>query len=73
MSVESVEAPLPGKILNVTAQAGAAVEEGGEICTIEAMKMETPILAPVAGTVKQVMVSAGQTIQSGDVIAEIEY
>ena len=73
MSVESVEAPLPGKILNVTAQASAAVEEGGEICTIEAMKMETPILAPVAGTVKQVLVSAGQTIQSGDVIAEIEY
>jgi biotin carboxyl carrier protein len=73
MPIESVEAPLPGKILNVTAKAGDAIEESGEICTIEAMKMETPILAPVAGTVKQVSVSAGQTIQAGDVIAEIEY
>jgi biotin carboxyl carrier protein len=73
MSIETVEAPLPGKILSVTAKPGAAIEEGGEICTIEAMKMETPILAPVAGTVKQVNVAAGQTIQPGDVIAEIEY
>jgi biotin carboxyl carrier protein len=73
MSIEVVEAPLPGKILNVTAKVGAAIEEGGEICTIEAMKMETPILAPVAGTIKQVMISAGQTVQSGDTIAEIEY
>ena len=73
MSIEAVEAPLPGKILNVTAKVGAAIEEGGEICTIEAMKMETPILAPVAGTIKQVMISAGQTVQSGDTIAKIEY
>ena len=73
MSIESVEAPLPGKVLNVTAKPGDAIEEGGEICTIEAMKMETPILAPVAGTIKQISVSAGQAIQPGDIIAEIEY
>jgi biotin carboxyl carrier protein len=73
MPIESVEAPLPGKILSVTAKQGDAIEESGEICTIEAMKMETPILAPVAGTVKQVSVSAGQTIQAGELIAEIEY
>ena len=73
MPIEAVEAPLPGKILNVTAKPGDSIEESGEICTIEAMKMETPILAPVAGTVKQVSVTAGQTIQAGEVIAEIEY
>jgi biotin carboxyl carrier protein len=37
------------------------------------MKMENPIMSPVAGTVTQVSVTADQAVQPGDVIAVIEY
>lgn len=70
---EVVEAPIPGKILSVNVTEGNSVDEGGEICTIEAMKMENPILAPVGGVVKEVAVSAGQTVQAGAKIAVIEH
>jgi len=70
---EIIEAPLPGKILKVNVTVGNTVEEGGEICTIEAMKMENPILSPVTGSVKEVTVSEGQVVKTGDKIVVIEY
>jgi len=62
MAQEIIEAPLPGKVLQVGVTVGNTVEEGGVICTIEAMKMENPILSPVKGSVSEVTVSAGQTV-----------
>jgi len=73
MAQEVIEAPLPGKILQVNVTVGNTVEEGGVICTIEAMKMENPILSPVKGSVIEVAVSAGQLVKTGDKIAVIEY
>ena len=70
---EIVEAPLPGKILKVSVTVGNTVEEGGVICTIEAMKMENPILAPVEGSVTEIAVSPDQLVKTGDKIAVIEY
>ena len=73
MAQEVIEAPLPGKVLQVNVTVGNTVEEGGVICTIEAMKMENPILSPVTGSVIEVTVSPEQTIKTGDKIAVIEY
>ncbi len=73
MAQEIIEAPLPGKVLQVNATVGNTVEEGGVICTIEAMKMENPILSPVKGSAIEVAVSAGQVVKVGDKIAVIEY
>jgi len=73
MAQEVIEAPLPGKILQVNVTVGNTVEEGGVICTIEAMKMENPILSPVKGSVIEVAVSATQLVKTGDKIVVIEY
>jgi len=73
MPLENVEAPLPGKVLSVKVKPGDKVAEYDEICMIEAMKMENPIVAPVSGTVKEVQVAAGSVVKTGDVIATIEY
>lgn len=70
---EIIEAPLPGKILKVSTAVGNTVEEGEVICTIEAMKMENPILAPVKSSVIEIAVSLGQLVRTGDKIAVIEY
>ena len=73
MAQEVIEAPLPGKILEVNVTVGNTIEEGGIICIIEAMKMENPLLSPVKGSVIELAVSPGQTVKTGDKIAVIEY
>lgn len=73
MAREVVEAPIPGKILEVYVNKGDKVEEGDVICTLESMKMENPIVAPVSGVVNEIKVSPEQAIKSGETIAVIEY
>ena len=73
MAQEKIEAPLPGKILTVNVTVGNTVEEGGLVCTIEAMKMENPILSPVKGSVKEVTIKPGQIVKTGEKLALIEY
>jgi biotin carboxyl carrier protein len=69
---EIVEAPAPGKVLSVHAEAGKRIAEGDKICILEALKMELPIVAPVGGTVKALRISPGQAVEAGDVLAVIE-
>lgn len=73
MPQERIEAPLPGKILDVKVNIGDKVAEGDELCSIEAMKMENPILSPVAGTIKEASISKGQSVKANDVLFVIEY
>jgi len=73
MAQEIIEAPLPGKVLQVNVTVGNTVEEGGVVCTIEAMKMENPILSPVKGSVTEVAVSPGQVVKVGGKLAVVEY
>ena len=73
MAREIIEAPLPGKIVRVEVTVGNTINEGGVICTIEAMKMENPILSPVKASVIEVAVSPGQIVKTGDKLAVIEY
>jgi biotin carboxyl carrier protein len=73
MAQEIIEAPLPGKIIRVEVTVGNTVEEGGVICTIEAMKMDNPILSPVKASVVEVAVSPGQIVKTGEKLAVIKY
>jgi len=67
-----VEAPAPGKILRVHAEAGKRVSTGDRICIMEALKMELPIVAPADGTVKAIPIAPGQTVEAGATLAVIE-
>jgi len=73
VALQIVEAPAPGKILRVLAQAGTPVAAGDRICVMEALKMEIPIEAPVGGTVKVVHISPDQSVEAGDPLAVIEW
>ena len=62
---------MPGAVLRVLKAVGDSVEENEEILVIEAMKMETPIKAPVAGTITSLSVAQGDKIASGQVMATV--
>ncbi|MDD6207344.1 MAG: biotin/lipoyl-binding protein [Clostridiales bacterium] len=66
-----VNSPMPGKILDVKASAGASVKKGEVIMILEAMKMENEIVAPQDGTIASINVSAGDSVEAGAVLATL--
>jgi glutaconyl-CoA decarboxylase len=62
---------MPGKIVSVAVEAGAAVEQRALLVVLEALKMEHRIEAPVAGTVKDVRVKPGELVTSGATLMTI--
>lgn len=67
-----VTAPMPGKILQINVNPGDHVKFGQQVCSLEAMKMESGIQSTAAGIVVSVSVTAGQTVQYGDTLVTIE-
>ena len=67
-----VGANIPGNIIKVLINEGDEVEEKQPIAVIEAMKMETNILAAAAGTVERIYVSEGQQVKAGEMVAKLK-
>lgn len=67
-SVE-INAPMPGKILDVKAQPGASVSRGDVVLILEAMKMENEVVAPQDGTIASINVNVGDMVEPGAVLA----
>jgi pyruvate carboxylase len=66
-----VAAPFAG-VVSLAVEEGARVEAGAVVATIEAMKMEANITAPVAGTVSRLAIGSQQQVEGGDLIVVID-
>ena len=58
-------APMPGRVVAVLVDAGAAVARGAALMVIEAMKMEHTITAPADGHVESFRYSPGDQVDEG--------
>ncbi|MCI7145333.1 MAG: pyruvate carboxylase, partial [Clostridiales bacterium] len=67
-----IGANIPGTIIKVLVEEGEEVEEKQPIAVIEAMKMETNILATQKGVVDKIYVSEGSQVKSGELIAKLK-
>lgn len=67
-SGETVNAPMPGIIVDVKVKVGQEIKEGDLVAIIEAMKMETELLATKAGVVSAINVTKGSQVDMGDAI-----
>ena len=60
-----IEAPMPGLVKTIAAQAGASVRKGDRLAVLEAMKMEHALLAARDGTVAEVLATEGEQVAAG--------
>ena len=67
-----VASPLAGTLAKLTVAPGQRVAEGELLAVVEAMKMETPLLAPFSGTVVGVHCPVGGPVAAGQIVVELE-
>ncbi|WP_406039950.1 biotin/lipoyl-binding protein [Micromonospora sp. NBC_00898] len=67
----SLLAPLPGAVTRVHVEVGQRVAAGELLLTLEAMKLEHPVLAPADGVVAELPVPAGGQVDTGAVLAVV--
>jgi pyruvate carboxylase len=66
-----IGANIPGSILKVIAKEGDTVKAGDTVAILEAMKMETNVIAITDGTIDKIYVKEGQQVVSGELIAKM--
>ncbi len=67
-----VRAEITANVWKVRVAVGQRVDVGDELVILESMKMEIPVVAPVAGTVSEVAVEESGQVQEGDLVAVID-
>jgi geranyl-CoA carboxylase alpha subunit len=70
--VQTIRAPMPGKVVKVAAAEGDAVDKGRTVVVVEAMKMEHPLSAAGPGVVKRIYCEEGQNVDADQPLAEVE-
>ena len=68
----SIEAPMPGKIIDILVEEGSEVKEGEPIIILEAMKMQNEIASHVTGVVKSIEVKKNDTVMKDDTLIDIQ-
>jgi pyruvate carboxylase len=65
-----IAAPMPGLVIGVIAKPGQKLAKGDIILQLEAMKMQTVLVAERAGTLKDIHVKPGDQVDAKDLVAE---
>jgi biotin carboxyl carrier protein len=68
----NVVAPMPGRIIEIRVSVGDAVTRGDTVAMIEAMKMESAIIATHPGTIAAVLVERGTVVATRQPLLRIE-
>lgn len=69
---QTINAPMPGKVVKILVKAGDVVTEGQGLVVVEAMKMENELKSPKAGTVTEVIAKEGTAVENGAPLIVVE-
>lgn len=69
-SNDTVNAPMPGLILDISVSTGDQVKKGETLLILEAMKMENTIKSPKDGIVSSVNVISGESVEKNQALVE---
>jgi pyruvate carboxylase len=67
-----VGASIPGMVSKVSVKPGDKVSENQVVAVVEAMKMETSVVARMAGIVDKVLIREGQAVKAGELLITIK-
>lgn len=67
-----IRAQMPGKIIKLLVEAGAAVEAGQGLIVVEAMKMQNEVKTPKAGVIAKIHAAEGATVAAGEALIVVE-
>jgi biotin carboxyl carrier protein len=67
-----VLAPLAGRVARILVEASSALEPDQTVCVVEAMKMETRVVAAASGKVRELHVKAGDQVSAGQLLVSID-
>ncbi len=70
--IKSVNAPMPGLILDIPVEIGQEVNEDDTLLILEAMKMENSITSPISGVVKSIHINKGDAVEKNQILIEFE-
>jgi len=65
-------APIPGVIVEISANVGDSVNYGQELCVLEAMKMKNSIRANRDGSIEKIFISIGDHVRQSQVLMKFE-
>lgn len=71
-NIDTIEAPMPGLILEIYVKVGQVVNENDPLLILEAMKMENVISSPRAGVIKSISVIKGEAVEKKQLLVEFE-
>lgn len=71
-NTSEVGSSIPGTIVKIFVKPGEEVKESQPLMVVEAMKMETNIIATKSGKVEKILVSEGIKVESGELVAIIK-
>jgi biotin carboxyl carrier protein len=70
--LKELQAPMPGRIVNIAVTIGQVLVVGDEILSLEAMKMENVLKAEGVGTVKAIHIATNDVVDKGSILIEFE-
>ncbi|MEX0986752.1 MAG: biotin/lipoyl-containing protein [Bacteroidales bacterium] len=68
----NIEAPMPGKIVEILVEEGVEVKAGEPVLILEAMKMQNEISCHVDGVIKKIAIRKNDSVMKDDMLIEIE-
>lgn len=69
---QSIDSHIAGNLWQVQVEAGSRVAAGDVLVILESMKMEIPVLAPMAGVVREIRVQPGSAVRAGQRVAVLQ-
>lgn len=67
-----IGASIPGTVTKILAKEGDKVKAGQSLIVLEAMKMETQVIAPADGKIQLIAVNEGQHVKNGELLLKLE-
>lgn len=68
---KDIRSSLTGTVWKIDASVGDNVSEDDPVVTLESMKMEIPVGAPLDGVITEILVAENDLVEEGQVIARM--